>query len=160
MKTDKLQLPITSGLRTQDLNKALKNVPYFMGTFPRDSIPKVSRRPAAFIINTDSKNEPGEHWEAIILKEKEEGEYFDSFGLPPLHPAIQSYVRNNCSNGFKYNSTCLQSPQSSSCGMYAADFIRSRWNGDSMERFLAYFSSNLEKNDQIISDRCRGWITS
>ena len=45
-----------------DLNKKLKNVKCFIGSFARDKLPKVKSLPAALIINTDTSTQPGEHW--------------------------------------------------------------------------------------------------
>ena len=58
----------------------------FIGVFPRDKLPKdIEDTFSALIVNTDSSSEKGEHWIAIIIFPNHTGEYFDSFGLPPLH---------------------------------------------------------------------------
>ena len=70
---------------SRQLKKKLRNIKSFIGVYPRDALPNVGKRPVALIANTDSRYEPGEHWIAIILLKDGVGEYFDSYGLPPLH---------------------------------------------------------------------------
>jgi hypothetical protein len=40
----------------------------FLDAFARDELPKAPPYPSCFIINTDPRSRPGEHWLAISLK--------------------------------------------------------------------------------------------
>ena len=41
----------------------------FLGVFARNEIPKIINYPACFIMNTENKNKPGQHWLAIHYNE-------------------------------------------------------------------------------------------
>jgi len=73
-------------MNTLEINNSLKKFKTFLGAFPKDKLPK-TRKPCGLIINTDSSNNPGEHWVAIYT-DNNCSEYFDSFGLPPLQEEI------------------------------------------------------------------------
>ncbi|RWS21522.1 hypothetical protein B4U80_06898, partial [Leptotrombidium deliense] len=126
-------------------------VPEFVGTFPRDNIPTTTRRPASFIVNTDSSNEPGEHWVAIYLTKNNKAEYFDSFGLPPLHRDLTEFIHEHAKNGVKYNNICIQHPLSTTCGKFCLKYVQWRSMGYTMNDFLSNFSrNNLRKNDKLL----------
>lgn len=152
MKIDQQQ-PAT----TSDLNIMLRNVPSFKGTYARDKMPVPTSNPFSFIVNTDPSTQSGEHWNAIVIGKSGTGIFFNSFGLPPLHPTVQQYFVSYCPSGFKYNAVCLQYPYSSTCGYFAADFINSWVRGENLEKYISHYSSNLERNDQIVIDRIRQW---
>src|SRR5690348_8792308 len=113
-------------METDEINSGLSRIKIFKGTFPRDQIPHIKQRPAGFVINTDSAAEPGEHWVSIFLSHKGKGEYFDSFGLPPLHIDLVNYLNTNCPNGWTWNNITLQDPEDSSCGKFCQKFIKAR----------------------------------
>src|SRR5256885_12472714 len=141
------------GIDTTTINKLLGDISIFEGTFASDTLPIISKRPCAFIVNTDPANLPGEHWNAILLRNGGKGEFFNSFGLPPIIPNIQNYIRLQCPNGFTFSKFCIQHPESDMCGLYCVDFIRSRVNGESMEHFLGHFTPDLWRNDTILEKR-------
>ena len=66
------------------IKKLLKTFPCFKGVFPCDQLPYDANLPINIIANTDPANLPGEHWICISIKKNGRGQYFDSFGLPPL----------------------------------------------------------------------------
>lgn len=84
---------------TSEINKSLKRYSIFRGAFACDQIPKLKTRPVAYIVNTDRAQRSGEHWTAIMLLDNNRGEYFDSFGFPPLVPDVQEYVKTYCTSG-------------------------------------------------------------
>lgn len=145
-------------METHEINSLLQGVPSFEGVFPRNMLPSTNHRPCSFIFNTDSSHEPGEHWNAIILLPKGYGEFFNSFGLPPLHDDVQVYMSRMCPNGFKYNHQTLQHPYSQVCGLYCADYIHTRMETNtSFRKFLGVYTSNLKLNDQLVVDRVTSW---
>lgn len=135
-------------MNTQQINKALKSVALFGGTYACNQIPKPPRIPTSFIINTDPSGQRGSHWVALHISEAG-CEYFDSFGFPPLAPDIQDYIDRYC-GAFVYNSATLQHPSSESCGQYAIAFVRSKANGHSYGDFITKFSRNLINNENLI----------
>lgn len=137
-------------MNTSQVNKALKDVPIFKGTFARDKLPTLKQRPLAIVANTDKHDEPGEHWVAIILLPNKKGEYFDPLGLPPLHEEFVKYLKKHCSNGWVYNRTTVQKPSSKVCGPFCIHFIKARYKKIKYQKFLNRFSGNLAKNEQKV----------
>ena len=61
----------------------------FHGVYARDTLPPLTV-PGSFIVNTEVKSEPGEHWCTIWRNTEEESralqweiEFWDSLGKPP-----------------------------------------------------------------------------
>lgn len=98
-----------------------------------------------FIINTDTSDQPGQHWIAICLERGQNGtigQYFDSFGLQPLHYEIITFLTHTC-NEVSYNACQLQQTNSITCGAYCVLFIALRCHPAStvtMEQFISFFS--------------------
>lgn len=133
------------------INRAFSQKKYFGGVFPRDCIPfEFENLPVGIIVNTDSQSEKGEHWVAIIIKKNKTGEYFDPFGLPPLHKDFIGYLNKVCSNGWIYNSLTLQHIDSKSCGLFCICYINSRFSGQSFSDFISSFSVNFAFNEKIL----------
>jgi len=63
----------------------------FGGVFARDCLPLLAKH-KAYIVNLDKMNENGSHWISIYFDKNRRGEYFDSYGLPPLFPEIISFL--------------------------------------------------------------------
>lgn len=63
----------------------------FAGVYPRDLIPHQLRPyEKAIVVNTDPHDRPGMHWVCLYLNTPIE--YFDSYGLPPLHHEIRDFI--------------------------------------------------------------------
>lgn len=134
---------------SQQILSEFKNEKRFIGVFPRNNLPSnLSSSANALIINTDSSSEPGEHWVAIYIENKK-GEYFDSFGLPPLHTDFIKFLNNQC-DSWIYNSCTIQHYKSKSCGKFCINFIKTRLKGDSYSKFISKFSVNLKKNEELL----------
>jgi hypothetical protein len=140
-------------MNSREVEDLLSNVRMFVGVYSRDTMPNTNHRPIAFVVNTDSKTEPGEHWNAVVLLPGGFAEFFNSFGFPPLHPCEQSYIDKHAWNGMKYNMRTLQHHESKVCGLYCVDFIRSRANGSSLRQYISNFSGNLKLNDDRVFER-------
>ena len=75
-------------MNTLELKTILKNDPWAWNTkvCAIDELPSnVITYPAAFIVNTDERDEPGEHWLAIYLTCPQKAEFFDSYGHAPCY---------------------------------------------------------------------------
>lgn len=123
-------------MKTNELDERLKNIKIFKGTFARDKMPQIKTRPSGFVINTDSSAEPGEHWVAILLLNNGRGEYFDSFGLPPLHKDFIIYLNQQCPEGWIWNNIALQDPDDVTCGNFCEKYIKARSLKKSLPDFL------------------------
>ena len=84
---------------------------------------------------------------------KKTGEYFDSFGLPPLYPAFRRFLQDNCEE-WTYNNKTLQSPLSTVCGQYCATYLLLWSRGVPMINFVKTFNTDIVANDR----RVFNWI--
>jgi hypothetical protein len=127
---------------TMQIQCTLRNVPSFLGVYPRDLLPSHTfTQPSTIIINTDPHTESGTHWLAIRLEPRSSTSYyFDSYGLPPFLPAIQSFLRHTCSV-WDYNTTQLQSLTSNVCGLYCCLFVLYMDRGMTPRQFISLFNT-------------------
>lgn len=141
-------------METREINNSLKHIKIFKGTFARDKIPEYVTVPAALVINTDFSSSPGSHSVAIFIQENGEGEYYDSFGVPPQYKEIIDFLGRNCFHRLSYNQHILQemSPQSITCGKYCVLILDMRSRGISFCNLLRIFTANQSLNDKIIVD--------
>jgi len=142
-------------LYSQIINEFIKNNlkhKCFIGTFPSDKLPKLNKRPITLIGNTHTSKQPGEHWVAILLFKNGTGEYFDSFGLPPINREYRQYMESMCEKGWKYNSKCIQNPSLNSvtCGHYCITYLLLRCRGYSFCQILCNFNRDLQSNDNKV----------
>ena len=107
---------------------------------PKDGLPTmIDAFPFAFVCNTHDGDKPGQHWIALYVDADRRGEYFCSYGLPPLHGAFRVFKR-------------LQSPLSNVCGQYCIAYLLLRCNDIPMKAFVNTFGSDLVANDCRVFD--------
>lgn len=129
------------GLYGYEINRILLRVRAFIGVFARDEIILPKKFPAFSIVNTDVSKGPGEHWVAIGYF-KSHIEYFDSFGLPPMHSCFTKGYKK-----VRWNSTCIQSFNSLVCGYYCILYVFLRSKGLSYKSIIKKFSKTDLKNN-------------
>lgn len=100
-----------------DIRTLLSHIPNFLGVFPSDCLPLIKNKfnQFALIVNTDSSENIGTHWLAIIVRNNV-CYYFDSFGGLPKVKNIRSFCEQ-----FKsciYNREKHQMIQEITCGAY------------------------------------------
>src|SRR5690348_854989 len=105
------------------IRKLLKTFKCFKGVFPCDQLPYNTKLPLNIIVNTDPSYKPGEHWISISIKKQGKGEYFDSFGLPPIVDDIIKFLEYKCSPGWTYTKKTLQNITSQTFGNYCVLYI-------------------------------------
>ena len=137
-------------MNSSQIIKLLCNLPdrYTIGVFPSNRIPKLWRKPAAFVFNTHSDALPGQHWIAIHVTPEGRGTYFDSYGLPPVIKDHVKAIDQNCKN-LAWNSTVLQSETSKVCGHFCLMYLDCLSKGQTLQEFLTHFSKDLKSNDKI-----------
>jgi hypothetical protein len=125
----------------------------FCGVYPRDKLPRRvhTRKPCAYIINTDPAHRPGQHWVAVWFDGRGNAEYFDSYGLPPLHRDIKNFISRH-SQKYIFNRRMLQAVTSSACGAYVLFFVLMKSRGASHARLLLPFRAftNGWTNDRTV----------
>ena len=103
----------------------LKQDPYtskiFLDAFARDELPKAPPYPSCFIINTDPRSLPGEHWLALFYNKNGYASFFDSYANSPDYFNLEQYIYNT-STGFDYNKKRIQG-DSEYCGFYCILFL-------------------------------------
>src|SRR5882724_5062914 len=135
-------------MNTTEINAKLSHLKCYVGAFPRDILPRKLRKGKnAMVINTDPSHLPGQHWVALIIQDGA-GEYFDSFGMPPLHDDITSYISKQCPKGCCYNPMHLQSVTSSTCGLYTIAYIVWRCTQNDFNSFIKLFTTSNTENDK------------
>lgn len=132
----------------QKINKKCNNK-FRVGVFAADTLPHRVRKPAALIQNLDDKTQKGSHWTAIFLPSRGKGEYFCSYGIPPLIAAHKRFLLRHSPAGFFHNKKVLQQIDSVECGPYCLLYLANRMSGVSMAKFLKHFDSEVEKNDMM-----------
>ena len=119
----------------------------FMGVFPINNLPKRQfQLPAFFIINTNTSNLPGQHWKAIYVSKKREGEVFDSLAMPI--ELILTHWMNTFTRKWIVSTLTLQNPLSPSCGAYVLYFVLNRLKHNSLKSCVSIFSDNVFENDK------------
>ena len=116
----------------------------FQGVYPSDKLPtSVSSFPALFIANVDTSEKPGSHWVAFYFTKDCEGEFFDSYGLPPSNytGTFSSFLNDN-SKGWSFNSVTLQSINSKVCGHYCLYYALFHCRNIDMSTIVHRFSKN------------------
>src|SRR5258708_17738797 len=106
-------------MNTEEINYLLSDYKCFKGTNPRDLLPKKPiKKPFAIIFNSDDSNNPGQHWISLFVLNNGNAEYFDSFGIHPLHEDVIKFLSINNVNNITYNPKQLQSVTTATCGAY------------------------------------------
>ena len=138
-------------MNTYELEKKCKSIPitsaHILGVFPADRLPE-PKPCTAFICNTKSLGDKGEHWVAIAWDEKCMGNYFCSFGEPPP-PEILSYFTDN---GHQWQRTKRQTQHilSDLCGQYCIVFLYFFCNKYTMAEFMSEVLWRKEQTDTFI----------
>ena len=124
-------------MNTLELQMALRYVGRCV-VLPIDKIKftKTDGKPLGLVINTDRSDGPGEHWVAVFLDGKGCGEYFDSFGLPPLRKGIITFMNRNCPVMWSYNTTTVQEFDETVCGNWCVNFLKAKFAGLKFDEFI------------------------
>lgn len=125
--------------------------PLFLGVYAADTLPRVLHSyPSMLIANTDCISKSGSHWIAVFIDENGNGEFFDSYGMPPIIKEHRQFLNRLCKK-WKYNVKKLQAYNSSVCGEYCLLYLMHKAHGYSLKQFLRmYFDKNDRKNDAIV----------
>jgi len=137
---------------TTQISCTLKEVRSFLGVYPSDLLPRSVKLLGTVIINADPYTEKGSHLLAVHLRLRSSSAYyFDSYGIVPLVPAIQAFIRRNCIT-WDHNRRQLQSLTSNNCGKYCCLFVLYMVRGLTPKQFVGLFDGGVQ---QAAADR---WI--
>ena len=118
---------------------------HFGGIYAKDQLTTdMIKQNHFYIINLDDSIGPGTHWTCFYYKNRKI-EYFDSYGLKP--PKIISSYK------YIYNSSQLQSYDTTSCGFYCLYYIYHRNIGLTFYDIIKRFNLvDLEYNQNLIKE--------
>lgn len=117
----------------------------FLGVFARDELPDQPPYPSCFILNTDPRSKPGQHWLAVFYSKNGFCSFFDSYGKPPSFYRLESYI-SRTSLGWNSNERRLQG-NSSFCGFYSILFLLYKTRNKTKDFFKEFYYNNI-KNDK------------
>ena len=114
----------------------------FHSVHPSGGLPSRPTRTtrAAYVVNTDPRGEPGEHWFGLWTEEGACG-LMDSYGVPLTTyqaPGLHDWLAQWCP--VWRNDRTLQALNSTACGHYALLFSKEQARGWTMEECLEGFS--------------------
>ena len=142
----------------KNIQKRLKNVPKFLGTYAVNELNTLSIRnyPCSLIVNLDNRWETGSHWISILLN-CDKIYVCDSLGKicsKSLPVALINFLHLFSINRQLYTTPQLQEKSSNTCGYYALFFILFMQN-NTFDDFLGSFSHNLALNDVLVHIYCK-----
>lgn len=140
MDTSEIQL----ALQTNSLTK-----PIFVGVFPSNHIPNnfySTLKDKCVVFNFDENDEPGSHWVVMYKTATQYIEYFDPYGLPPIHEHIYEKAKGK----IRYNIKQLQSNESVFCGLYCLYFVYKKALGYKLQDIVRPFTENYTMNDSYV----------
>jgi hypothetical protein len=137
---------------TRQIICCLRDVCSFLGVFASDMLPTHPiQRSGTLIVNTDPHTETGSHWLAIHIQSRSSRlYYFDSYGLPPYIPTIQSFINRNCAV-WDYNTVQLQGSTTTVCGKYCCLLALYTDRGYSPQTVAGLYGS-LQSADKRVSE--------
>lgn len=139
-------------MNTRQITTILKDIcpEIFLGVYAADALPNKlpKRRPLLLVVNTDTSDQPGQHWVSMFIDKQDKGEYFDPVGMQPL-PIFDKFLTKFCST-YVYNNSQLQSSISYVCGHYAIVYavIKCKYMY-SLQHIIDVFTTDTYLNDMI-----------
>jgi hypothetical protein len=140
-------LPALSNI---EIDRIFSGEKRYLGTFAKNVIPKnLAAKEGALIINMNNNDQGGSHW-TLIMQNKKNTIYFDSFGVVPSVEVLAHMKLRN--KPMYYVDRQLQDLTSSSCGWFCMYFIdecivKKR---DVLEVLLDDFTYDPNKNEKIL----------
>lgn len=113
--------------------------------YPANRLPLHINTPIYLISNLDPDSEPGSHWIAIHIESNGVGQYFDSYGRPPMGNH-RSFL-NRTTKQWDFNRYRLQHDLTSVCGEYCLTYLYYKFYGNTMTDFVKLFHSSKLNND-------------
>ena len=126
----------------------------FVDVYARDGIKLINSVafPSAYIFNFDPGTKPGLHWVEVYFHSNRTGEYFNSFGRPPIRE-IEQFL-NTYAEKWQYNRLQVQELYTTTCGQFSVFYIYQKCKGLSLDCILRkYFTSQGRvMKDMLVRD--------
>ena len=130
---------------------ALRDVSSFLVVFPPDLLPQTIKQTTTttVIVNADPHTEGGSHRLAVHFRPKSSSAYYlDSYGILPLIPRIQAFIKRNCTT-WDYNWLQLQGLTSDVCGKYRCPFALYLDRSHTPYQFISHFNACDNADQQV-----------
>ena len=88
---------------------------------------------------------------AVFFDREGHGEYFDSYGYPPLSPVITRWLAET-TRRWTWNTQTLQSDTTAVCGHYCLLYAARRARDVPMSQIVAMFTGPPLENDVMVYD--------
>ena len=119
----------------------------FKGVYAIDQIAGLKpSAPAAYVINTKPITSFGEHWLAVYVTSNRKAVYFNSFGRPPRHSQIVSFLKKH-STKWTFSRKIIQNPFTVTCGEHCIVFLSRFHRFKQIRLAVKPYGPNLIKND-------------
>ena len=132
----------------------------FAGVYARDHLLqtiKARHLPAAYVMNTDPSDKPGQHWVAVYfppLPDSRRPDYFDSYGLT-VPADVRQFLKRHGHDSHRVRQNAgvsIQGPLTTVCGQYCIYFLAMRCNGRNFDEIMTDFDpNNLTWNDSMVA---------
>ena len=126
----------------------------FRGVYSRNELPIRAPTTSLYVCNTDPNHKPGEHWVTIYIGNDRRGEYFDSFGMPPLFDEFVTFLNNN-TKSWTHNKRVVQDVYSSACGYHCIFYAVHRCVGFDVGSIANMYTNDTVFNDAIVEEFVR-----
>lgn len=155
------------GLRGNQFEAYFQKIPHILSSFSGvvaiNQIPENIPVRHFIICNLSENHLPGSHWTVIVRPSKNTLEIFNSLGQENFD-YFMPYLKLKKTIQIDFNKVAFQSATSKYCGFFCIYFVVFRiLNFDmSMKHVLEdiFYSSDLIKNDKIVSEFCNNLLTS
>ena len=103
------------------------------------------QRERSFLSNTDTSQDPGEHWVTVDFPKRGQFEFFDSLGHMPEDYGVG--FEKILKRKYLKNVSQLQQSTSNVCGLYCTYYVMKRHQGKMMKDIVKYFNVQQKKQD-------------
>lgn len=131
---------IKTALQTNPLTQhAFRNV------VPADLIPNKKEQRGIYVVNTQPRHKPGEHW-VTLEYHPHYTYYFDPYGLPPTPTILHHLRKTKAKRPFLYSRVRRQGRRRT-CGLYCIYHTLTR----TTKRYsMNIFNTDLDFNDRLV----------
>ena len=135
-----------------ELNKLLKKIPNYQGSFAVDELNQVKiRYPTFLVVNLDKRGERGNHWVGVAIYMNFVYICDTLGGALPDNKSPKQWI-----NFLKLITTSRQLivtkrlSDSGLCGLFCVTFIKEMAKTNDFSDFIRLFSSDLSTNDTVV----------
>lgn len=166
----------SKGTSDSELNRIMSKYKQFLGVFAADEMnlvkPLANYKRFCWIMNTDPRSKPGQHWVAFFIDVRPHGshsvEYYDPLA-DPIKPewfvGLKALLRRlgyGTYARFKDNAIADQNDTSSNCGEFCCHFLIQRLKGETFARATGWDAEgekNIEKWKRKSPDATFLWLS-